>query len=73
MIKPTNKDNGWAWLVCFGAFIAFLLETGLVKCLGVLLPALREEFETHTWVIGLIISLMPGYGFVACKLVHFIN
>ena len=54
-------------IICFGAFIALLLETGMVKSLGVLLPAMRDEFSTDTWVIGSVISLMPGYGIVTCK------
>ena len=60
-------DRGWAWLVCLGAFIIMLLETGMVKALGVLLPVLRQQFGTKTWVIGLIISLVPGIGVVICK------
>ena len=68
-ISYNRKDTGWSWLICFGAFVVYFLESGLVKCLGVLLPALRAEFQTHTWVIGLIISLMPGYGAVTCKYV----
>ena len=63
----TGKDGGWAWIVCAGAFVALLLETGMVKGLGLLLPALREEFSSFTWVIGLIISLVPGFGAIACK------
>ncbi|XP_072019838.1 monocarboxylate transporter 12-like [Amphiura filiformis] len=61
-------DHGWAWLVCYGAFTALLLETGTVKALGVLLPDLREQFTTHTWIVGLMISLVPGFGAVTCPL-----
>ena len=64
----SGKDDGWAWIVCAGAFVALLLETGMVKGLGLLLPALREEFSAYTWVIGLIISLVPGFGAIACEL-----
>ncbi len=60
-------DRGWAWLVCLAAFTIMLLETGMVKALGVLLPVLRQQFGTKTWVIGLIISLVPGIGVVICK------
>ncbi|XP_072020273.1 monocarboxylate transporter 12-like [Amphiura filiformis] len=58
----SNKDSGWSWVVCCGSFIAFLLETGIVKALRLLLPSLKEQFSTNTWVIGLIISLAPGFG-----------
>ncbi|XP_072025016.1 monocarboxylate transporter 11-like [Amphiura filiformis] len=63
-----RKDAGWAWVVSFGIFVAYFLESGLVKSLGVLLPDLREQFSTETWVIGLAISLVPGLGAVACIL-----
>ena len=63
------KDSGWSWIVSVGAFVAIMLETGMVKCLGILLPELREQFSTDTCVIGLAISLVPGFGAVTCK--HF--
>ncbi|XP_072025018.1 monocarboxylate transporter 13-like [Amphiura filiformis] len=66
---PTiRKDGSWAWLVSFGIFVALFIETGLVKSLGVLLPDLREQFSTQTWIIGLAISSVPGFGAVTCIL-----
>ena len=62
-----EADKGWAWLVSLGSFVALFLETGMVKALGVLLPALREQFATKTWIIGLIISVVPGVGVVTCE------
>ena len=61
------KDSGWSWIVTVGAFVAMMLETGIVKCLGVLLPEIRDQFSTDTWVIGLAISLVPGFGAVTCE------
>ena len=71
-MSATGKDGGWAWIVCAGAFVALLLETGMVKALGLLLPALREEFSSSTWLIGLIIAFVPGFGAVTCKPNHII-
>ncbi|XP_072026266.1 monocarboxylate transporter 11-like [Amphiura filiformis] len=65
-MSTIRKDAGWAWVVSFGIFVAYFLESGLVKSLGVLLPDLREHFSTETWVIGLAISSVPGFGAVAC-------
>ena len=62
-----RKDGGWAWMVLLGAFISMFLETGIVKAFGVLLPVIRDEFSTDTWVIGLSISLIPGFGALTCK------
>ena len=43
------------------------LETGVVKSLGVLLPDIREQFATKTWVVGFAIALVPGLGAVVCE------
>ncbi len=67
MSVPIRQDGIWAWLICFGVFIAMFLETGLVKSLGVLLPDIREEFSTKVWVIGFAISSVPGFGAVSCE------
>ena len=63
-----EKDTKWSWIISVCAFIAMFLETGTVKSLGVLLPELRQQFGTHTWVIGLAIAILPGFGAVSCKL-----
>ncbi len=72
-MPQVEVDKGWSWLVCVGSVIAMFLETGTVKALGVLLPVLREQFDTKTWIIGLVISLMPGFGAVTCKFSSFCN
>ena len=43
------------------------LEKGIVKSLGVLLPDIREQFATKTWVVGLAIAFVPGLGSVVCE------
>ncbi|XP_072044768.1 monocarboxylate transporter 13-like [Amphiura filiformis] len=60
------KDKGWAWMITLAAFISMALETGTIKSLGVMLPSLRQQFSTQTWVIGLSIALAPGFGAVTC-------
>ncbi|XP_072033395.1 monocarboxylate transporter 12-like [Amphiura filiformis] len=54
-----------AWFVCLRASVTYFMSTGLIKALGVLLPILRQQFATETWIIGLTISLVPGFGGVA--------
>ena len=48
------------------------IDTGIVKSLGVLLPDIREQFSTYTWVIGLAISLSPGIGSIICMFYLFV-
>ncbi|XP_072051825.1 monocarboxylate transporter 6-like [Amphiura filiformis] len=63
-----DTTDDWAWMVCLGTFIIMILETGLIKSLGVLLPVLQQQFTTKTWIVGLMISLVPGIGAVTCPL-----
>ena len=66
-MRRVRIDQDWAWIVMIGTFLAMFLETGIVKALGVLLPVLRQQFITDTWVIGLSIAMMPGFGALTCK------
>ena len=67
IMSSAEVDKGWSWFVCVGSVVAIFLENGTVKALGVLLPVLRQQFATKTWIIGLVISLVPGFGAVTCK------
>ena len=66
MIVP-QRDESRSWLILFGASCLMFIETGVVKSLGVLLPIIREQMATKTWVIGFAISLTPGFGSIICK------
>ncbi len=65
--KDSGKDRGWAWIVTLATFITTALGSGTLKALGVMLPTLRQQFSTQTWVIGLSIALTPGFGAMTCK------
>ncbi|XP_072027746.1 monocarboxylate transporter 13-like [Amphiura filiformis] len=58
----SRKETGRSWMVLFASFMLMFMETGIVKSLGVLLPDIREQFSTQTWVVGFAISLTPGFG-----------
>ena len=64
----SHKDNRRSWLVLFASSTLMFIETGVVKSFGVLLPDIREQFSTKTWVIGFVLSLAPGVGSIVCKL-----
>ena len=51
-------------------FVLMFLETGVFKSLGVLLPDIREQFSTNTWVIGLATAFVPGLGSVVCEYIY---
>ena len=55
-----DVDSGEAWLILLAASIVLFLSEGLRNALSVLLPTLRDQFETHTWMIGIMIALLHG-------------
>ncbi|XP_072040510.1 monocarboxylate transporter 13-like [Amphiura filiformis] len=66
MSNVMAKDRGWAWIITLTSFISMGLGPGTMKSLGVMLPTLRQQFSTQTWVIGLSISLTTAIGVVTC-------
>ena len=57
-IQTQNVDSGWSWVILAGASFIFFAWNGLLKALSVLLPTLQDQFETHTWVIGVMNTTM---------------
>ncbi|XP_072051716.1 monocarboxylate transporter 13-like [Amphiura filiformis] len=55
-----HVDSGWAWMIFVAAFNVWFLWEGLLKALSVLLSTLQEQFVTHTWVIGIMVTLMAS-------------
>ena len=55
-----DVDSGHAWLILFAASTLFFLCEGFRKSLSVLLPTLKDQFETHTWLIGIMLALTHG-------------
>ena len=55
-----DVDSGQAWLILCATSTILSLSEGLRKAMSVLLPTLKDQFETHTWLIGIMIALMHG-------------
>ena len=54
-----------SWIVLSVVTFSLFLEVGLVKSFGVLLPEIKKQFSTLTWVIGSSISIIIyGWGSV---------
>ncbi|XP_022104124.1 monocarboxylate transporter 12-like [Acanthaster planci] len=53
-------NKGWYAVLC--VHVDWLLWTGLLKGLGVLLPTLQEQFTADTWMIGGLIATVTGAG-----------
>ena len=60
-----KKDGKWSWVVLCVVTLTVFLEMGTIKALSVLLPDMKEELSSHTWIVGSCISIITamGYGF----------
>ena len=57
-----NVDRGWAWVIVGSSFFSRLLQEGMFKSMGVLLPTLSVYFDVPVWAIGNTISFMTVFG-----------
>ncbi|XP_038045211.1 monocarboxylate transporter 11-like isoform X2 [Patiria miniata] len=70
----STQEPLWGWLVVASVHIAFLLWGGVIKSVGVLLPALSDMYACDVWILGWIIAAMcsanniagPGFGAFGC-------
>ncbi|XP_072030549.1 monocarboxylate transporter 12-like [Amphiura filiformis] len=56
-----HMDTGWAWLILVSSCITIFLHEATWKALAVLLPTFKEQFGTHTWVIGTMVTLFVSF------------
>ncbi len=69
MAKRT-RDSATSWVVLGVVTFSLFLEVGLVKSFSVLLPDIKEQFDTYTWVLGSSVSIIIGWGSIAGKVVE---
>ena len=67
-VVSNNVDCGWAWLILVACCFIEFLHNGLIKSLSVLLPSLTDQFQTHTWIVGLSITSIGSVKDFSCKL-----
>ncbi|XP_038075963.1 monocarboxylate transporter 11-like [Patiria miniata] len=48
------------WCAVLSLHMTWLVWTGLIKGLGVMLPVLQEEFQSSTWLVGWTIAIING-------------
>ena len=53
----TARNGGWGWFVVASAHISTMMWDGDTKALAVLLPTLKEQFATQTWMMGWLIGM----------------
>ena len=62
-----GKDNAQSWLVLGVVTFGVLLEIGIIKSFSVLLPNIKEQLGTQTWIIGSAIGMITGSGYLMGK------
>ncbi|EDO41026.1 predicted protein [Nematostella vectensis] len=65
--QPTGViDGGYAWVVCFAAFVILLITVGQQNCSGIIFVALMDEYKqgrgATAWVTSLAVSLNLTFG-----------
>ncbi|XP_038069856.1 uncharacterized protein LOC119739095 [Patiria miniata] len=55
--RTPRTDSGWAWVVDFGAFLAYFTTTGYTSSLSVYLTIWMDYFDASAVTAGLVISM----------------
>ncbi|XP_072021815.1 monocarboxylate transporter 6-like [Amphiura filiformis] len=58
-----TKDSTRSWFVLAVVTFSMFLEIGTIKGFSILLPDLKQQLDTHTWIIGSSIAIMTGFGY----------
>ena len=53
-----GPQRGWSVVLCL--HVNWLVWSGLIKSLGVMLPTLQEQFVTQTWLTGWTVAIVVG-------------
>ena len=64
----STRETLRSWVILCGVSFVTFSEAGLVKCFGVLLPELTVQLQSSTWIIGLGVTFVVGWGFTLGKL-----
>ena len=61
------RETARSWLVLGVVTFSIFLDVGITKGFSVLLPELKEQLVSQTWIIGSSIGILTGFGFVLGK------
>ena len=60
-VKALVPDGGWGWIVCFSCLVGNIAVGGIVLSFGIILPAIKDYFQTGTFLASLVGSLITGF------------
>lgn len=58
-------DGGWGWMVVAASFMCNVLIDGIIFSGGVLLPAIKKEFDANNGQVAPVNSLLAGFYLLA--------
>ena len=58
MSDDGNPRGSWFAVLCL--LVSWLMWTGILKGLGIMLPTLTEQFTTEKWLIGWLMIIVSG-------------
>ena len=61
------RETARSWLVLGVVTFSIFLDVGIIKGFSVLLPELKEQLVSQTWIIGSSIGILTGFGFALGK------
>ena len=60
LVKAIVPDGGWGWIVCGSCFFGNMAVGGIMLTFGIILPTIRNFFDSGTFSVSLIGSTMIG-------------
>ena len=66
-IDGASGVSARSWSVLFVVTLSMCLEFGIIKGFSVLLPDLKEQLSSPTWLVGSAIGIIHAWGYVLGK------
>ena len=60
LVKAIVPDGGWGWIVCGSCFFGNMAVGGIMLTFGIILPTIRNFFDSGTFSVSLVGSTMIG-------------
>ena len=64
-VHAVPPDGGWGWVVVLGSFMCNMMMDGIIYTCGMLLPAIRDDFDVSYAQVSWVSSLLGGFYLLA--------
>ena len=63
-----TKDCSKSWVVLLAVTFMTFFVMGSIKSFGVLIPTMKEQLNTDTWIVGSCVAIILTWGYIIGKL-----